>query len=224
MITGRIAMNRELVLVAALGLAVFGPSLALAQGRSASTAQSHEHGQTSDDAGQLNALVQIVRGATERFRDPVAAEAEGYRLMFGCVSGGDFGAMGLHFVNGELVGDDVLDPARPEIVIYEPMPDGRLRLVGADFLVLKEVWDAAHPAPPQLMGQLLHLFEAPNRFGLPAFYTLHVWAWKHNPNGTFVNWHPHVSCDAFGNTDGVSSDRSPDALTKLLSKSGSRKD
>ena len=224
MITGRFAINRELLLAAALGLAVFGPSLALAQGRSAPTAQSHEHGQTSDDAGQLNALVQIVRGATERFRDPVAAEAEGYRLMFGCVSGGDFGAMGLHFVNGELVGDDVLDPARPEIVIYEPMPDGRLRLVGADFLVLKEVWDVAHPAPPQLMGQLLHLFDAPNRFGLPAFYTLHVWAWKHNPNGTFVNWHPHVSCDAFGNTDGVSPDRSPDALTKLLSKSGSRKD
>jgi len=224
MITGRIAMNRELVLAAALGLAVFGPSLALAQGRSASTAQSHEHGQTSDDAGQRNALVQIVRGATERFRDPVAAEAEGYRLMFGCVSGGDFGAMGLHFVNGELVGDDVLDPARPEIVIYEPMPDGRLRLVGADFLVLKAVWDVAHPAPPQLMGQLLHLFDAPNRFGLPAFYTLHVWAWKHNPNGTFVNWHPQVSCDAFGNADGVSADRSPDALTKLLSKSGSRKD
>jgi hypothetical protein len=224
MMTRRFAMTRELLLAAALGLAVFGPSLALAQGRSAPTAQSHEHDQTSDDAGQPNALVQIVRGATERFRDPVAAEAEGYRLMFGCVSGGDFGAMGLHFVNGELVGDDVLDPARPEIVIYEPMPDGRLRLVGADFLVLKDAWDAAHPAPPQLMGQLLHLFDAPNRFGLPAFYTLHVWAWKHNPNGTFVNWHPRVSCDAFGDADSVSPDRRPDALTKLLSRSGSRKD
>ena len=47
------------------------------------------------------------------------------------------------------------------------------------------------------MGQLFHLFESPNRFGLPAFYTLHVWAWKDNPNGTFVNWNPDVSCDAF---------------------------
>jgi hypothetical protein len=35
------------------------------------------------------------------------------------------------------------------------------------------------------------------RFGLPAFYTLHVWAWKDNPSGAFVNWHPKVSCDAF---------------------------
>ena len=40
------------------------------------------------------------------------------------------------------------------------------------------------------MGQLFHLFESPNRFGLPAFYTLHVWAWKDNPNGTFTNWNP----------------------------------
>jgi hypothetical protein len=47
------------------------------------------------------------------------------------------------------------------------------------------------------MGQLLHLFESPNRFGLPNFYTLHVWAWKENPTGAFVNWHSNVSCDAF---------------------------
>ncbi len=65
------------------------------------------------------------------------------------------------------------------------------------YLVLAEAWHANHPAPPELMGQLLHLFEAPNRFGLPAFYTLHVWAWKQNPNGAFVNWHPKVSCDGF---------------------------
>jgi hypothetical protein len=59
-------------------------------------------------------------------------------------------------------------------------------------------WDKKHPGePPQLMGQLFHLFESPNRFGLPAFYTLHVWAWKDNPNGAFVNWRPNVSCDKF---------------------------
>ena len=47
------------------------------------------------------------------------------------------------------------------------------------------------------MGQLFHLFDSPNRFGLPAFYTLHVWAWKENPKGAFVNWHPNVSCASF---------------------------
>jgi hypothetical protein len=25
-------------------------------------------------------------------------------------------------------------------------------------------------------------------------------SWKDNPNGTFVNWHPKVSCDGFSDT------------------------
>ena len=143
------------------------------------------------------AFVEIVRDATRRFHDVAVAEAAGYALHFGCVSGSDAGAMGLHYVNMDLVMDPALDPTRPEIVIYEPRPNGTLRLIGADYLVLAEAWDAANPAPPELMGQLFHLFESPNRFGLPAFYTLHVWAWKDNPSGTFVNWHPKVSCEGF---------------------------
>jgi hypothetical protein len=166
--------------------------------------QDHAHGSTQadDSASQskkedANALVKVVRQATERFKNVSVAEAEGYTSQFGCVSGSDFGAMGMHFVNGALVGDGELDPTRPEIVIYEPLPNGRLRLVGADFLVLAADWDAKHAGPPELMGQLFHLFDAPNRFGLPPFYTLHVWAWKDSPTGTFVNWHKDISCDAF---------------------------
>ena len=145
---------------------------------------THHHEPAAD-----NALVRVVRESTARFRDVAVAEAEGYHLLFGCVSGPDSGAMGLHYVNLDLVGDGELDPAQPEIVIYEPAPNGRLRLIGADFLVLADAWDKKGVGTPQLMGQLLHLFESPNRFGLPAFYTLHVWAWKENPNDVFVNWH-----------------------------------
>ena len=151
----------------------------------------------NDQKAQAGELVKIVREATARFRDVAVAEAEDYELHFGCVSGPDVGAMGLHYVNMPLVGDGALDATRPEIVIYEPLPDGRLKLIGADYLVLAEAWDATHDAPPELMGQLFHYFESPNRFGLPAFYTLHVWAWKDNPSGSFVNWHPQVSCDGF---------------------------
>ena len=146
---------------------------------------------------KASALVTVVRDATERFHDVAVAEDEGYSLQFGCVSGSDYGAMGMHFVNFPLVMDGELDATRPEIILYEPQPNGSLQLTGADYLVLAEAWDAKHDSPPELMGQLLHLFEAPNRFGLPAFYTLHVWAWKDSPTGTFVNWHANVSCDAY---------------------------
>jgi hypothetical protein len=169
-----------------------------------SGAQDHAHGlpaqsreQTTDQRNQTGALVKVVREATERFKDVAVAEAEGYGLQFGCVSGPDMGAMGMHFVNFPLVADGELDATRPEIVIYEPLPNGRVRLIGADYLLLADQWNAKHPGPPELMGQLFHLFESPNRFGLPAFYTLHVWAWKDSPTGTFVNWHSNVSCDAF---------------------------
>jgi len=156
-----------------------------------------DHHQSLSSQKDPGALVKAVREATERFRDVAAAEAEGYGLLFGCVTGPDAGAMGLHYVNLPLVIDGQVDASRPEIVLYEPTPDGRLRLIGADFLVFAADWDASHSGAPELMGQKFHLFEAPNRFGLPAFYTLHVWAWKDNPNGMFVNWHSNVSCETF---------------------------
>lgn len=179
------------------GILLLATTFALAQ-----STQPHSHDQagfqTAAQKSQAATLLQVVREATERFKDVAVAEHEGYALQFGCVSGSDQGAMGLHFVNPEIVNSGVLDPTRPQIIIYEPTGDGHLRLTGADFLVVASQWDAAHPGtPPQLMGQLFHLFDAPNRFGLPPFYTLHVWAWKENPNGAFVNWHPNVSCQSF---------------------------
>jgi hypothetical protein len=177
-------------LIALFVLVSAGPSRTLAQA-------GHTHG-ASEHENQGSALIKVVREATERFQDVSVAQAAGYFLQFGCVSGSDSGAMGMHFVNGALVNDGEIDATRPEIVIYEPQPNGRLRLIGADYLVLADAWNATHTGPPQLMGQLFHLFEAPNRFGLPAFYTLHVWAWKENPTGAFVNWHANVSCNAFG--------------------------
>jgi hypothetical protein len=192
---GRFAVPLACSLAAALVGVSAWPTPALAQDHH--TLTSARHDRSPDQRNQTSAFVNVVRESTARFRDVRVAEAEGYVLQFGCVSGSDAGAMGMHFVNGALVGDGVLDPTRPEIVIYEPTSNGRLRLIGADYLVFADTWNATHQGPPELMGQLFHLFETPNRFGLPAFYTLHVWAWKDNPTGTFVNWHTNVSCDGF---------------------------
>jgi hypothetical protein len=60
-------------------------------------------------------------------------------------------------------------------VIYEPTPNARPKLIGADYLVFADAWNARHSSRPELMGQFFHLFESRNRFGLPAFYTPHVW-------------------------------------------------
>jgi hypothetical protein len=189
------------VLYSGISLVVMyaGPSRALAQDDHSHTQPSQQQQElTAEQESRQSALIRIVREATERFQDVRDAENEGYHLEFGCVSGDDFGAMGLHYVNDALVGHGIVDATRPQIVLYEAQRNGRLKLTGADYLVLAEEWDAKHPGvTPQLMGQIFHYFSSPNRFGLPAFYTLHVWAWKENPKGAFVNWHPNVSCQSF---------------------------
>jgi len=171
---------------------------------------SHNGGQQQDlsaeQLSQRSELIRQVRQNTARFQDFHEAIREGYLLTFGCVSGSDQGAMGLHFVNMDIVKSGVIDVTKPQIILYEPMPDGSLKLTGADFLVDAAQWDndKTHaPGPPELMGQLFHYFEAPNRFGLNPFYTLHVWAWKDNPNGAFVNWHPDVACKLYDGVTGT---------------------
>jgi hypothetical protein len=185
----------------ALALTSVGPLTALAQDSHSHTLAAPSNQLTPDQKARSSALLRIVREATERFQNVEVAESEGYELQFGCVSGDSAGAMGLHYVNGSLVSKGVVDAVHPQIVIYEAAPNGHLRLIGADYLILADGWNKNHTSPPELMGQLFHLFDAPNRFGLPAFYTLHVWAWKDNPNGAFVNWHPNVSCESFTGQD-----------------------
>ena len=193
----RFAAQLGCSLAGALVLAGFSPSATLAQDHDRHMTASQQQPQTTEQRRQENVLVQTVRDATERYRNVSVAQNEGYGLLFGCVSGGDYGAMGLHFVNFPLVADGKIEATKPEIVLYEPASNGRLRITGADYLVLAADWDKTHTSAPELNGQLFHYFEAPNRFGLPPFYTLHVWAWKDNPAGTFTNWNPDVSCDGF---------------------------
>lgn len=159
-------------------------SLATAQGMTQPEAQDDE-----------NRLVQTVREATQQYKDVGAAMAAGYSPVLGCVSGSDHGAMGIHYVNKKLL-NGTLDVRRPQALIYEPLENGELKLVGVEFIVLASQW-ASNPknmGPPELEGHLLVFVDAPNRYGLPAFFEMHVWAWRQNPQGPFVDWNDHVSC------------------------------
>src|SRR5258707_597564 len=177
MTVGRFAMQFGYSMIGVLVLVSASPSPALAQDHDSHMLAAAHQDQTPQQKKQTGALVKAVRRATAQFQHPEDLVPD-FALQFGCVSGGDFGAMGLHFVNGTRV-DGKIDVNDPEILLYEPLPNGRLQLTGADYLVTKEAWEAdpKHTAPPELMGQLFHLFNSPNRFGLPPFYTLHVWAW-----------------------------------------------
>jgi hypothetical protein len=93
-----------------------------------------------------------------------------------------------------LVGDREIDVSKPEALIYEPSDEG-MRLVGVEFVVFAAEWLKNHKSPPVLEGQTFQFIDSPNRYGLPAHYELHVWAWRNNPNGAFVDWNNRVTCE-----------------------------
>jgi hypothetical protein len=143
-------------------------------------------------------LIDKVRAATARFKDINAAISGGWVQGTPCVSGPDTGAMGVHFVMPSRINNFVLQADQPQALIYEPLPGGAFRLVGVEFIVLASVWlgqPEGATSTPALEGDLMNYVSAPNRFGLPAFYELHVWAWEDNPKGSFADWNTHVTCE-----------------------------
>jgi len=139
-------------------------------------------------------LVEQVRAGTRKYIDVNNATAAGYGPFLGCVAGTDHGAMGVHYVNGTLLANLTLDPAQPQALIYEPV-NGKMILVGVEFILDSASWNAANNnTPPVLDGQVFKFVGFPNRFSINSFYELHVWAWRDNPQGAFVDWNNGVSC------------------------------
>ncbi len=145
--------------------------------------------------GAATPLIDEVRNATEQYLEISTALGDQFVAATPCVSGPDTGAMGVHFIRLDRVTKLVLDAKQPQALIYEPMPDGAMRLVGVEFIVLDAKWTAAHPnTVPALEGNLLNYIGAPNRYGLPAFWEIHVWAWQQNPKGSYADWNTNVTC------------------------------
>jgi hypothetical protein len=100
----------------------------------------------------------------------------------------------VHFHDG-LVGDAVLDPYRPEALVYEPKQGGGLRLVALEYIVFKSAWEAAgHSSPPSMFGRQFDFTNSPNRYGIPPFYALHAWIWKTNSSGPLEPYNPRIDC------------------------------
>ena len=152
------------------------------------------------------------RSATAKYHSLTVAKKAGYSILadtagITCIADPQMGgAMGVHYVKSDLVKDPAIAATEPEALVYAPDRHGRLRLAALEYVVIKANWDANQvppasyvgsrdaQAPPMLFGHTFNFTDAPNRFGLPPFYSLHVWAFKHNPAGMFEMWNPNVHC------------------------------
>ena len=135
-----------------------------------------------------------VRAATAKFQDPKGAEAAGYSLVDGldyCFNNPGVGGMGLHYIQTASL-DTSLDMLKPEAMVYHGDGSGGLKLGAVEYIVPAEPWDAAHTAPPTVLGRSLHLNPA------LGVYVLHVWLWRENPAGIFEDWNPKITCAGIG--------------------------
>jgi hypothetical protein len=139
--------------------------------------------------------LKTARAATRKFRKVAVARAAGYEAAEECVQDPKYGGMGIHFSNHELIADGELDITKPEILVYEPMPSGRLRLGAIEYFQADADQDlATDPDRPFLFGLP---FDGPmlgHEPGMPIHYDLHVWLYRHNPAGRFAMWNPRVHC------------------------------
>lgn len=154
-------------------------------------------GDAADSSEKIQSLINDVRRATARFMDVDEAIRAQYvkfpDLAGDCVAQPGQGAMGIHYLNSALI-STTLDPLRPAALMYKPTKQGKLVLLGAEYIVFQAAWDAQNPQPPVLFNHPFHLVRSPNRYGVPAFYELHLWVWEHNRDGIFNDWNPAVHC------------------------------
>ena len=167
----------------------------------------HESGEASLDDRRAAAELKRIREATDRFHNIASAETAGYVQLkdvdgISCIAEPGMGGMGVHYVNPEIIANPAIDARLPEALVFAPDRDGTLRLAALEYLVDAATWNASHPAaghgavrPVVFRGHPFDLTAAPNRFGLPAFYSQHVWAWKENRTGRLSMWNPSVNCE-----------------------------
>ena len=99
------------------------------------------------------------------------------------------GAMGLHWGNLAYIQDGgVVNLLQPELLLYEPEQNGKLRFVGVEYIVPFTDIPATAPAPT-LLG---HEFAQVPEFGV---WGLHIYVGRENPTGIFATWNPKVSCE-----------------------------
>jgi hypothetical protein len=155
-----------------------------------SAAELHSHApvvQASAVGGDVERQVARLRALTARFHDFDAAVAAGWSTKITeCFSNAGVGGMGFHYGNAAYI-DGVVDALQPELLLYEPQKNGKLRFVAVEYIVPFTAWTAQQP--PQLYGQS---FARNEPFGI---WALHVWHERQNPRGLFADWNPKVNCD-----------------------------
>jgi hypothetical protein len=197
-------MRRRMYPLFAATVAYFTVAPAISHARALARQAAIIQAERADDDPALTPELAAVKASLAKYTDVTAAVRDGYLSTVGCI---DFtrgaqdgtvsyppGAMGVHLLNMANVGPK-LDPAKPQILIYEPV-DGKLRLAAAEWFMPVQLAGGKAPA---IFGQTL---AGPMNGHYPVMpkslrhYDLHVWLWKPNPKGVFTSTNTAITCPA----------------------------
>jgi len=137
-------------------------------------------------SGDVERQIARLRAVTAPFHDFQTAVDAGWGTQITACFSDPQGGMGYHYGNTALI-DGVVDALKPELLLYEPQKNGKLRYVAVEYIVPFTAWTG--DVPPQLYGQAFH------RNGAVGLWVLHVWHFRNNPRGMFADWNPRVTCD-----------------------------
>lgn len=136
----------------------------------------------------VNRDLAALRQATAAFHQfDAASNARWSTQITGCMTDPNLGGMGYHYGNVDLI-DGSVRVDQPELLLYEPEKNGKLRLVGVEYIV-PYTFHARSAEPPVLFGQQFKQVDAFQLWGL------HAWVWEENPSGIFADWNPRVTCE-----------------------------
>jgi hypothetical protein len=172
------------------------------------------------DAAAESELARL-RTSLEKYRDVEVALAEGYvpDPTNTCETAGvmgfapELGAMGIHYFRPDLLEITATEPRvdgtgthtdfdQPAVLIYEPQADGSMELVAVENLAFRRAWEeTGNTVPPSFLGvEYDYMVDDPatepdEAHHFEPHYDLHVWLYRDNPNGTFAQFNPAVTCE-----------------------------
>jgi len=152
-----------------------------------------------------------VRAATAEYQQEERAVSDGFAPTRHCRETPGVGGMGYHYLNLARASNLAVEHLRPELLLYEPLKGGRVRLAGVEYFVPllvrgprgPQLYFGSEPPPPpdmivnpapELFGRKFDGPMAGHGPGEPWHYDLHVWLWRHNPAGMFAPDNPRITC------------------------------
>ena len=124
----------------------------------------------------LRAYIAPYHSYEKAIEDGYFLDITGYRSM-----------MGHHFLKPEYL-DGNFSLVHPEVLIFAPGPNGKMRLVGVEYATIIEDMNNPPPAPEGFTGATDN-WAINTEFNV---WTLHVWVGLNNPNGIFAMRNPRL--------------------------------